>query len=140
MRRVSLICVPAWLTLAACSATPDPVSPCPIAGKSPLISVTLYFGRAIAGRAPVTDAEWDRYVQSDLAPRFPDGFTVTDATGQWRNPATGLAEHEQTKVVQAVLKPDNSVAARVGMVSDAYRRLFHQDAVGVVTSNVCAAF
>ena len=140
MRHYWLIGVPAWLTLAACSFSPEPYRTCPIASESPSVSVTLYFGRAIAGRGPVTDAEWNGFVQSDLAPRFPDGFTVTDAAGQWRNPATGLAEHEQTKIVQAVIKPGSTVSSDVGMVSDAYRQLFRQDAVGVVTNSVCAAF
>ena len=135
-----LMVVALWLTLAGCSAGSDAGTRCLLAKEVPSLSVTLYFGRAIAGRLPVSDAEWGGFVRSDLAPRFPDGFTVTEATGQWRNPATGLAEHEQTKVVQAVLKPDSTIAQRVGMVSDAYRRLFHQDAVGVVTSRVCAAF
>ena len=140
MRHSWIICLTICLTLAGCSAAPDTGMRCLLATEAPSLSVTLYFGRAIAGRAPVSDQEWSGFVQSDLAPRFPDGFTVTDTTGQWRNPATGIAEHEQTKVVQAVLKPGDDDAARIGMVSDAYRRLFHQDAVGVVTNTVCAAF
>ncbi|MFY9692911.1 MAG: DUF3574 domain-containing protein [Xanthobacteraceae bacterium] len=46
----------------------------------------LLFGRDIGRRRGVGDSAFAHFVVHELTPRFPDGLTVTDATGQWRDP------------------------------------------------------
>jgi hypothetical protein len=62
--------------------------------------VQLYFGRAIPGGGEVDETAWTSFVAAELGPRFPDGFTVLDATGQWRAPETGAITRERTKLVE----------------------------------------
>jgi uncharacterized protein DUF3574 len=113
---------------------------CLLSSQKPMTEVELFFGRAIEGRAPVTKAEWSGFASAVLGKAFPDGFTVVDAEGDWRDPASGAVVHEGTKRVIAVAKPAPDLKDRVGRVTDAYRARFHQQSVGVVTREVCAAF
>ena len=44
---------------------------------------------ASRGVSRLTDAEWTEFAARTITPNFPDGFTVFDGDGQWRNPQTG---------------------------------------------------
>jgi hypothetical protein len=109
-------------------------------GQQGMTLVRLYFGRDIVGQGAVSDAQWSRFAADVIGRAFPDGFTVFDATGQWRNPATGAVGREATKVVEIAAPVSVDVRAGIAAVTDAYKQQYHQIAVGVVSSTVCAAF
>ncbi|HTZ70676.1 MAG TPA: DUF3574 domain-containing protein [Acetobacteraceae bacterium] len=111
-----------------------------MAGAAPMQIVELYFGRDVPGRASVTAAEWADFSGHELTPRFPDGFTVLDGQGQWRNPRTGVIGREASWVVVAAVPMGTDLAARVDPVVGAYRARFHQESVGVVTEEACGRF
>jgi hypothetical protein len=123
------------LTLAGCADRT-----CPLPGTQPMALVTMYFGRDIAGGRMVTDAQWARFAADVIGRQFPDGFTVFDAHGQWRNPATGAVGSEPTKVVQIALPMSADRRAGIAAIAAAYREQYHQLAVGVVTGTGCGAF
>jgi hypothetical protein len=125
------------LLLGGCAAAP---MPCLLAGQTRMEVVDLYFGRDIVGRGPVTEAEWDDFAAREITPRFPDGFTVFDARGQWLNPATGVIGRETSWMVRVAVPVRGDVAAKVEVVSAAYRIRFKQVAVGVVSGEACARF
>ena len=100
----------------------------------------LFFGRDIPGRAPLTEAEWKGFARRTIAAAFPDGFTVIDAEGGWRDPQSGRLIREPTKLLIVAAPPGKKLASRVDQVIRAYRRQFHQRAVGIVTRTDCAAF
>jgi len=100
----------------------------------------LFFGRSISGRAPLTDPEWAEFAAQTITPNFPDGFTVFDGEGQWRSPRTGRVAHERTKILLVAAKPEPHLAQRLAAVIDAYKLRFHQQSVGLVTGEACAAF
>ena len=102
--------------------------------------VHLFFGRAIPGRAPLTNREWSRFAADVLTPNFPDGFTAYDADGQWRNDTRHKIVRERSKVVIIATDPGSDMAQRLTAVTDAYRRQFHQLSVGVISETSCAAF
>jgi len=105
-----------------------------------MLVAELFFGRDIAGRRPLGEAEWAAFVAEVVTPNFPDGFTVFDATGQWRNPATGMIAREPSKVLLVMAKRSPDLAARLAAVIAAYKSRFHQQSVGVVTRDSCAGF
>jgi hypothetical protein len=113
---------------------------CPLASEKPMIEAQLFFGRDIAGRAPVSDKEWTDFVAAVLARDFPDGFTVSDGNGEWRDPVFNAVVREQTKIVVIAAAASPDFAKRLRHVTDAYRGRFHQQSVGVITHDVCAAF
>jgi Protein of unknown function (DUF3574) len=100
----------------------------------------LFFGRGINGRWPLTDAEWAEFVAQTITPNFPDGFTVFDGEGQWRNPQTGQIAGGRTKILRVAAKREPDLAGRLSAVVDAYKTRFHQQSVGIITHESCAAF
>lgn len=125
------------MALAGC-AMPHPGA-CLLPTQKPMLSVDLYFGRDIAGRAALSDAEWADFAARVITPQFPGGFTVLDASGQWLNPQTGTITQEPSKLVRAIVPAGGNISARVKAVSLAYRQRFHQLQVGIVSAPVCAA-
>ncbi len=99
----------------------------------------LMFGLMAQGGEAVAEADWRRFMDAEVTPRFPAGLTVWDAAGQWRAP-DGALTREPAKVLLLVLAGAPDEAARIGAVVDAYKRRFHQRSVLVVESAACAAF
>jgi hypothetical protein len=102
--------------------------------------VHLFFGRAIPGRAPLTNWEWSRFASEVLTPNFPDGFTAYDADGQWMNDKLHRIVRERSKVVIIAADPGADIVQRLAAVTDAYEKQFHQLSVGVISETSCAAF
>jgi hypothetical protein len=105
-----------------------------------MLVAELFFGRAIKGREPLTDAEWAEFAAQIITPNFPDGFTVFDGEGQWRNPGTGHIARDPTKILLVAAKPEPDLARRLAAVIDAYKTKFHQQSIGIITRDSCAAF
>ncbi len=128
---------------SACAAAPQPrpaaAPPATCAARAPAQrQITLYFGRGRPG-GEVSDSEWARFVAEALAPRFPKGFTVWDAAGQWQD-STGVIVHERSKVVRLIAEtPDTARRAVEAIVGD-YRRRFQQEAVLQTEADVCVGW
>lgn len=126
------------LGLAGCAASEPPA--CPVAGQRPMLVAELYFGRAVAGRAPVDEAEWLDFLAGSVTPLFPEGYTSWDADGGWRDPRTGRGVREPSKVLVLAVTPASDVPARLESVITAWRARFAQQSVGLVTTTACARF
>ena len=100
----------------------------------------LFFGRDIGHRVGVSDSDWTRFMARELTPRFPDGLTVTDAIGQWRDRNSGGIVREPSKHVEIVLPGNADDEARLDAVVAAYKRAFRQHSVGVIVRTACASF
>lgn len=100
----------------------------------------LFFGRNIGERVGVSDADWARFLDEEVTPRFPDGLTVFDAQGQWRDTETGRVVREPSKVLLLVLSDERADRAKIAAIIAAYRSRFQQQAVGAVYATGCAAF
>jgi hypothetical protein len=136
------------LSLSALLGCAEPVmvppSPAPYACLLPseqrMLVAELFFGRDIRGRGALSDAEWSEFAAQTLTPNFPDGFTVTDGNGQWQNPATREITRQPTKIVLLAAKRTPDLGARLSAVIDAFKTRFHQQSVGIITRDSCAAF
>ena len=137
-----------WLLLAvACLYV---AAPAPLAAQAAELSCTgtqrprqvaeLLFGRDIGQRLGVSESAWSKFVARELTPRFPDGLTITDAVGQWRDASNGRIVHEPSKKVEIVLPGDGGDQARLDAVVKAYKSEFRQDSVGVIVRPACVAF
>jgi hypothetical protein len=125
------------LFLAGCATAPQP---CPV-GASPATIAEAYFGRNVKTRAPVTDGDWARFMADTVTPAFPNGLTVLDGAGQWRN-AAGQISREDSKVLLLVLPGQDqaAAAARLAPVTAAWKARFAQESVLTVFRAGCAAF
>ena len=66
-----------------------------------------------------TDAAWQAFLAEEIAPRFPDGLTVLNAAGQWRD-ASSTMVREHTKVVLILTKPGDAGVQRTVEIADVY--------------------
>ncbi len=105
-----------------------------------MLVTQLFFGLSIKGRGPLTRSEWTAFVRRSVAPRFPDGFTVYEAEGQWLDPDSHAVVRENSKVMIIAAEDTAEVRTKITEVSDLYRKAFHQQSVGVITRRECAAF
>jgi hypothetical protein len=125
------------LTLAAC-VSPSVLDCHP--GQSPGHTVELLFGRRTGDRIGVTEEDWGRFVAAEITPRFPDGLTVLDAAGQWRDAARGTVIREPSKVVLIALRDRAADMPRIEQIVDAYKSRFRQQSVGIVVRQACLSF
>jgi Protein of unknown function (DUF3574) len=127
------------LVLACSSGAAAQSSECH-AGQKPQQVAQLLFGRKIGERLGVSEAQWGRFVDREISPRFPDGLTVFDAKGEWRDTARNAIVHEPSKVVEIVLpgKPDD--VDELNRIAQAYKSRFRQQSVGIVIRAACVSF
>jgi hypothetical protein len=129
------------LTLSACANLLPPPGPnCAVLRGSPMLQRTVFLGKSIPNRQPLSRQEWDTFAAEVITPRFPDGFTAFEARGQWRNPASGIIISEDTTVL--IVAADNSPATlrKLDEISAKYRNRFNQLSVGLITAPACGAF
>ena len=139
MKVAGLLAVAATLALAGCVTAPStPLPACP-AGQEAHRTAQLFFGRSVGDKAAVTEADFRRFVDEDLTPRFPDGLTVLDGGGQWRGEENRLIR-ESSKVVLIVLPKGRDASGRIEAVRSAYKTRFHQDSVLLITQAACVSF
>jgi hypothetical protein len=103
----------------------------------PELVAQMFMGRRYTG-GEVSDADWARFAAEVITPRFPDGFTVLDAAGQWRG-VDGVVR-ESSKVLMVAAPDTAAVRGALAEISDAYKQRFHQQSVGLVITHGCAAF
>jgi hypothetical protein len=128
------------MLLAGCAESPAPAYSCLLPAEQHMFVAELFFGRNIKGRQPLTDGEWAEFAAQTIAPNFPDGFTLFDGEGQWRNPQTGQIASGRTKILFVAAKPEPDLSRRLSAVIDAYKAQFRQQSVGIITRDSCAAF
>ncbi|WP_224367993.1 DUF3574 domain-containing protein [Hyalangium versicolor] len=99
----------------------------------------LFFGLDRENDVPVSEADWQNFVDTSVTPRFKDGLTMFDANGQYLMD-NGTLVHENSKVI--VLLHDGSAAHSqdIDTIREEYKSRFHQEAVLRVDSTSCVAF
>ena len=126
----ALVCL---FALTANVAAQTPLQ-CTGAQKSWMVAELLF------GRSNVSDAAWDRFLAVEVTPRFPDGLTVYDARGQWRNPQTKKISRERSKVVMIAMPPADDNQTRLSTIIEAYKARFRQQSVGLILRPSCVSF
>jgi hypothetical protein len=128
--------------LAGCAAPqqPSPDGRCPAEQGTPMLMFELFFGRSIQGQDEVGDRAWNEFLDRAVTPNLPNGYTVFDAEGAWRNPATGRTGRERTKVLLVALPDAAASTAAVDRIRKAYQVQFRQALVGMSVAPACGNF
>lgn len=98
----------------------------------------LFFGLSNA-RGPITDEQFKRFVDTEVSPKFPEGFTILGGEGAWQG-ASGQSQREGARVIVRVHKGTVSDEATISDVMETYKRQFQQDAVMRSDEIVCTRF
>ena len=137
MRTSILICmVFAVIWTAACSQTDAPSCP---DETDRFVKYELFMGRSTPDGEVVDDAAWDAFLEDTVTPRFPDGLTVLDARGQWRD-SEGQILKERSKLLVILAPPSDGDMILIDEISEEYERRFNQQAVLRVIYDVCVSF
>jgi hypothetical protein len=129
------VAVPLLLMLAACASLPEAKCRAP---SMSAVDDSLYFGSSWR-KGVISDAEWAHFLEATVTPRFPQGLTVFEATGQWRG-ANGTISREGTRVLRLIHPDDAADDAHVNEIITAYKTQFEQESVLRVRAFACATF
>ncbi|MEU9981473.1 DUF3574 domain-containing protein [Streptomyces sp. NPDC050856] len=95
------------------------------------VETRLLFGTERPGGGPdVTDRQFTAFIDREVTPRFPEGLTVQEGRGQWRD-ASGRIQRERSYEL-VLLYPAPEARARdahVERVREAYVKAFGQESV-----------
>lgn len=120
------------LTVAGCASLQTPSCP---TSQERLRTAQMFFSQ----KPGVSDAEFRKFVDEELTPRFPDGLTILNGGGQWGGSENQLIR-EASKVVVIVLPPKGDPTAKVEAARGAYKKRFQQETVLLVTQASCVSF
>ena len=101
--------------------------PLPRAGEA-MVADRLFFGRAIPAGGVVSDAELEKFVDEVVTPRFPEGLTIWQGRGQWRDSA-GLVVREEMFAIEVFHGGSATEEEAVSAIALEYKRRFGQEAV-----------
>lgn len=136
MRKIAALVIAGVLSLTAMAY--QPISP--TAAVSRTISTAnrfdsfyrteLYFGRSIPDGGLVSDEEWNKFLADVVTPRFPEGFTILKATGQYRE-HDGTIEKESSEILVFFYPVKTRVSSRrrIEEIRRAYIKQFKQESV-----------
>ncbi|WP_406859954.1 DUF3574 domain-containing protein [Streptomyces sp. HUAS MG47] len=135
----------AYATLGTEPAAPGAVGPsvsaATVRGKAYQETRLLFGTERPDGGPAVTDAQFMAFVDREVTPRFPDGLTVQDGRGQWRD-RNGTIERERSYEL-ILLYPRTEAGVRdplIERIRDAYETAYAQESVGRLDGPVRADF
>jgi hypothetical protein len=99
----------------------------------------LFFGLSKPDGSPISDAEYQRFLDTEITPRFSDGFTLLNGNGHYRS-ASGEIIREPSRVVILFYPYDRAKSAAADEIRAAYRKQFQQESVLRADSPSCVGF
>lgn len=115
-------------------------APCQGLPGDEAITAQLFFGRSMKGGQSIDATAWRNFLAESVTPRFPDGLTVIEASGQWRQRSTGRIISEASTIVEIVTDDAPATLAKLEAIRADYRKRFSQESVGLVTNRACASW
>lgn len=100
---------------------------------------TLYFGLTQQDGSLISQQQWQEFVDTQITPRFPDGFTVLKGDGQWQD-ASGAIVREQSRVLIICHPADAETSQKIDQLRTIYKIQFNQESVLRTTIPTTVAF
>lgn len=122
--------------LAAASVAPG--ASCPSSARA-MTRIEMLFGRSRSQGSSITDVEWASFLDAEVTPRFPAGFTVLRGLGQWRSGNGHLAK-EESSILVIWHEPTSRTNADIETIRSAYKSRFEQESVMRVDGTSCVSF
>lgn len=110
---------------------------CPTSATG-MTRLELLFGRGKPDGTSVTDAEWKAFLDAQVTPLFPDGLTVIDGYGQWRD--GDVVKSEKSIMLVIWHAPGFGDEAKVEAIRSAYKTAFQQQSIMRVDGADCVSF
>ncbi len=91
------------------------------------VRTELFFGLGLPDGSEVSEDQWEVFVREEITPRFPDGFTILSARGQWRD-QHGI-HREPARIVIILHEPTAQANDLIEQIRESYKRRFEQTSV-----------
>ncbi|MGC4948286.1 DUF3574 domain-containing protein [Streptomyces sp. DT224] len=132
----------AYATLGS-GASPEPRPAVAEAARGQAyIETRLLFGTERPDGGPdVTDRQFLAFIDEEVTPRFPNGLTIQDGRGQWRD-SHGVIERERSYEL-TLLYPASEAGVRgrqIERIRNAYEKAYAQDSVARLEERLTADF
>jgi Protein of unknown function (DUF3574) len=122
------------------SITNNPQQLCSnIPASKPATRTELFFGLRKPNGTEVNHAEFQLFLDREVTPRFPDGFTVISGQGQFKD-ARGAILQEQSKLLILLYPIAANSNQQIEQIRKAYITAFQQQSVLRADNLSCAAF
>jgi Protein of unknown function (DUF3574) len=129
-----MVALVVFTALSGCASLPQACLP----PAQPMTTAEMLFGRNIGNHVGVSEADFAQFTAREITPRFPDGLTVVDARGQWRD--AGTIVREPSKLVLITFSDDPQKRASLDAIVDAYKLKFRQKSVLSTIRTSCVSF
>lgn len=96
---------------------------------APYLRTELFFGMDKPTGGIVSEDEWQKFVADIVTPRFPDGFTIDDALGQYLDGKTLVREKSKQLILIYPRKFKTSSSRKIEEIRTAYIKAFDQKSV-----------
>jgi len=105
---------------------------CATAERGSWVRQEAYFGDVAAD-------DWRQFVEEVVGPTFPDGFTVLEGYGEWRD-ATGKVHRQRSRIL--VVFAEEAETGRAGLtdVAAEFKKRFRQQSVLTTESDATVEF
>jgi hypothetical protein len=121
------------------AVVPQPMGAACRASATPYARLELLFGLGKKDGTEIGEGEWRAFLDAEVTPRFPDGLTVLNGYGQWRNSAGAVAKEKSVMLV-IWHRPAADSEAKIEAIRSAYKSRFGQESVLRVDGVSCVSF
>lgn len=99
----------------------------------------LYFGLTKPSGETISESEWQQFVNDVITPRFREGLTVLNGSGQFLN-SSGILIRENSKIVILIYESSPEKERAIHQIIETYKKTFQQESVLRATSRVKVSF
>jgi acyl-CoA synthetase (AMP-forming)/AMP-acid ligase II len=108
-------------------------------GEIGLVKTELYLGLSRRDGTVVSASEWGEFLEAVVTPRFPEGLSVVDVAGQWRDDG-GRVCREPSKLLILIHRPGPASDGAIEEIRALYKQRFGQESVLRTDQPVAARF
>lgn len=107
-----------------------PIPRAALAGSLNFARTELFFGTAKADGTVVSDTDFMTFVDEEITPLFPDGLTLLEADGQFRNAAGEIVKEKSFLLILLYPVEDfRQASRRINAIREEYKDQFQQESV-----------
>lgn len=90
----------------------------------------LYFGMNIPGGGTVSENDWNKFLNDEVTPKFPDGFIVVEGYGQYKDKSGQIVkEKSRVLILLYAKKSRKDIDPKLEAIREAYKKAFQQESV-----------
>lgn len=105
----------------------------------PMVETMLFLGMARPGGS-VSRFEFNSFVETQVAPRWKEGFTILEGQGMWLSEQRNITEREPSRMLVRFHDGSAGASSDIEAIRNAYIKEFEQDAVLRTDRATCADF